>query len=195
MKPLVLRPGLASTAFEVVLVVWGLWELWSMRRRRGSASAGSDPTYFLMAAGMTGALVSALALARHVTSASISGGRAWPAALGFALLLAGMGLRGWSIVTLGRFFTYAVGVQEDQHVVDDGPYRLLRHPSYTGLLLGFAGIGLALDNWLALASAVLILLPAVLVRIGAEEAALGRELGDAYRSYSARTRRLVPGVW
>jgi protein-S-isoprenylcysteine O-methyltransferase Ste14 len=194
-KPLVLRPGVASTVFEVALIVWLAGEIWAMRRSRGGAAAGSDPTYYLMATAMTGGIVGALALARNLPSASISGGRTWPVVAGFVILAAGIALRGWSIATLGRFFTYAVRVQEGQRVVEDGPYRLLRHPSYTGLLMAFVGTGLALDNWLALACIVLLPLAAVLVRIRAEEATLGRELGEAYRAYSARTRRLVPGVW
>jgi protein-S-isoprenylcysteine O-methyltransferase Ste14 len=194
-KPLVLRPGVAATAFEVAAILWGLGEVYAMRRGRGSTAAGSDPTYYLMAAAMAGGVVAALWLARHVPSAGISGGRVWPVVAGLLVMAAGLALRAWSIVTLGRFFTYAVGVQEGHRVVEDGPYRVLRHPSYTGLLMAFAGAGLALDNWLALAAIVLLPLAAVLVRIRVEEAALARRLGDAYRSYSARTRRLVPGVW
>ena len=196
MKPLVLRPGVARAAFDVVVVLWGAAEVYAMSRGRGRrGGGGSDPTYLVMAGGMAGGVVAGLALARNVTSAAISGGAAWPVVAGLAIMLAGIGLRAWSIVSLGRFFTYAVQVEEGQRVVEDGPYRLLRHPSYTGLLMAFAGFGLALDNWLSLAVIVLLPLAAVLVRIRAEEAALTRELGDAYRSYSERTRRLVPGVW
>jgi protein-S-isoprenylcysteine O-methyltransferase Ste14 len=194
-RPLVLRHGVASTVFDAVLILWALGELYSLRRNRGDAPVSSDPTYYLMAAGMAAGITSAVAVAGHVQSATISGGRAWPVVLGFAVLGAGIALRVWSIVTLGRYFTYVVGVQAGQRVIEDGPYRLLRHPSYTGLLVAFAGTGLLLDNWLALALIVLIPLAAVLVRIRSEEATLGRELGDAYRSYSARTDRLIPRVW
>jgi len=185
----------AATAFQAALILWAVGEVVARRRGRGAASPGSDPTYYLMAIAIGAGFASALALARHVTSASISGDQAWPVVAGLVVVGAGIALRAWSILTLGRFFTYAVMVQEGQRVVEDGPYRVLRHPSYTGLLLVFAGTGLALDNWLALAAIVLLPLAAVLVRIRAEEAALTRELGDAYRAYSARTRRLVPGVW
>jgi protein-S-isoprenylcysteine O-methyltransferase Ste14 len=101
----------------------------------------------------------------------------------------------WSIRTLGRFFRYEVVVQEGHRVVDTGPYRLVRHPSYTGSLLAFLGIGIALDNWLSVAAALGLPLLGFLRRIAVEEAALTSELGDAYRSYKERTRRLVPGIW
>jgi protein-S-isoprenylcysteine O-methyltransferase Ste14 len=190
-----MRHGVASTAFDVALILWGLGELYWLRRNRGHAPVSSDPTYYVMAAGMTAGIVSALAVAGHVQRATISDGRTWPVVVGFAVLVAGIALRVWSIQTLGRYFTYVVSVQAGQRVIEDGPYRLLRHPSYTGLLLAFGGTGLLLDNWLALALIVLIPLAAVLARIRAEEATLGRELGDVYRAYAARTDRLVPRVW
>ena len=64
-----------------------------------------------------------------------------------------------AIKTLGRFFTFDVRVVEDQHIVTSGPYKLVRHPSYTGMMLAFAGMGLALGNWLSLL--VLIVLPMI----------------------------------
>jgi protein-S-isoprenylcysteine O-methyltransferase Ste14 len=194
-KPLVFRHGVAATVFEVTLIVWGGGELFALLRTRGGARAGRDPTYFVMTAALVVGVFGAFNLARYVRAADITGGRAWPVVAGLAILVCGVALRAWAIVTLGRFFTYAVAVQEGQNVIESGPYRLVRHPSYTGLLIGLAGAGLALDNWLALAAIVLIPLAAILVRIGSEEATLNRELGEPYRAYSARTRRLVPGVW
>ena len=190
-----LSSGVAGTLFKAALVVWVAGELYTQRRNRAYAEGSKDPTYYVMVAGWVGGIDGAIVLASEVHSAGITGGDAWPAAIGLAVMAAGLGFRAWSIVTLGRFFTHSLNVQEGQHVVEDGPYGLLRHPSYTGQMVAFVGMGLALDNWLSLAVAVLLPLAAVLIRIRAEEAALDRELGDAYRSYSARTRRLVPGVW
>ena len=82
-----------------------------------------------------------------------------------------------------------------QAVVSTGPYRWVRHPSYTGLLLIVAGFGLAAGNWLSLLACVVLPLPALVRRIYVEEAELNRVLGDAYRSYGANTARLLPGVW
>ena len=70
----------------------------------------------------------------------------------------------------------------------------MRHPSYTGLLLIVAGLGLAAGNWLALAG-VALPLAALLRRIHVEEAELTRVLGQPYRIYRAKTRGLIPGVW
>jgi protein-S-isoprenylcysteine O-methyltransferase Ste14 len=80
-------------------------------------------------------------------------------------------------------------------VVAKGPYRVLRHPSYTGLLLALAGVGLASANWVGLAGMALLPLTAILWRIHVEEGALMTTLGDRYRCYAAQHKRLVPLVW
>jgi protein-S-isoprenylcysteine O-methyltransferase Ste14 len=116
-------------------------------------------------------------------------------ALGMVMLLAGIGLRAWSFRTLGQYFTFTVKVPPDQTVVSDGPYRLLRHPSYTGLMLITIGIGLASANWLALTVATAIWLAMILWRIRIEENAVLDTLGDSYRTYAADHKRLVPLVW
>jgi protein-S-isoprenylcysteine O-methyltransferase Ste14 len=79
--------------------------------------------------------------------------------------------------------------------VQRGPYRLIRHPSYTGGLLALVGAGLTRDNWLSLAALTLLPLAGVLVRIRYEEARLRDAFGADYRRYASRTARLVPGVW
>lgn len=126
-------------------------------------------------------------------------GSAWqfgPTGLaGPIVMWAGLAVRVWAIVVLGRSFRTTVEVDAGQQVVDRGPYRWVRHPSYTGILLLMAGLSLVYGNWPALA--VLLVLPAgVLIhRIFVEEAALTEVIGRAYTDYAARTKRLVPGVW
>ena len=80
-------------------------------------------------------------------------------------------------------------------MVTAGPYRVLRHPSYTGLLLAFTGVGLASANWVGLAAMAVLPLTAILWRIRAEERALTATLGDRYGGYAAQHKRLVPLVW
>jgi protein-S-isoprenylcysteine O-methyltransferase Ste14 len=111
------------------------------------------------------------------------------------ILLAGLVLRSWSIKTLGAYFTAAVKVSTDQPVITAGPYRMLRHPSYTGLLLAMTGVGLASANWVGVAGMALLTLAGLLWRIHAEERALLTTLGDPYRAYAAQHKRLVPLVW
>jgi protein-S-isoprenylcysteine O-methyltransferase Ste14 len=131
---------------------------------------------------------------RIVPAAAIRPGAA-AFAVGMVVLLGGLVLRGWSIKTLGEYFTGRVMVSVDQPVITAGPYRLLRHPSYTGLLLACAGAGLASANWAGVAAMVLLPAAAVLWRIHAEETALLATLGDRYRAYASRHKRLVPLLW
>jgi len=88
-----------------------------------------------------------------------------------------------------------VQVRDEQPVVDTGPYRVLRHPSYTGLLLVCLGIGLALGNWLALTVVVALPTAVILVRIRVEERALLAGIGEPYRRFMATRKRLIPWVW
>jgi protein-S-isoprenylcysteine O-methyltransferase Ste14 len=107
----------------------------------------------------------------------------------------GIWLRAAAVLALGRFFTYTVKVDAEQPVIDTGPYRLIRHPSYTGLLMASLGVGIALDNWLSIAACVLPPLVGFTLRLRHEERVLSEQLGEPYRSYMRRTKRLVPGVW
>jgi protein-S-isoprenylcysteine O-methyltransferase Ste14 len=119
----------------------------------------------------------------------------WATWAGAVVFLAGAALRVWSVATLGRYFTYVVLVSVDQPVVEDGPYRLIRHPSYTGALLMGAGIGLS-TRWAWPAPVIVAInLIAYLIRIFSEERALMAAIGEPYRAYMARTRRLVPFLW
>jgi protein-S-isoprenylcysteine O-methyltransferase Ste14 len=123
-------------------------------------------------------------------------GALWPLFVaGIALMIAGIALRQWSVVMLGGSFTVVVRVREGQEVIDTGPYRFVRHPSYTGLLITCAGYGLALGNWISILCALLVPLAGTVVRIHVEERALLEGLGEPYRRFAEGRKRLVPGVW
>jgi protein-S-isoprenylcysteine O-methyltransferase len=114
---------------------------------------------------------------------------------GLALIAAGIGLRAWSMVTLERFFQSRITVQPGHRVVTGGPYRYLRHPSYSGTALVLTGIALACDDvWGLLAVAVLAGIGLV-VRIRAEERQLTQALGAEYERFAAGRKRLIPWVW
>ena len=106
----------------------------------------------------------------------------------------GLALRGYAIRTLGRSFTVQVRAVESQEIVTAGPYRYVRHPSYTGSLLIGSGIALALGNWLGLVVVVATLSAGFAYRIAVEERALASTLGAPYRDYMRRTWRVMPGL-
>ena len=115
--------------------------------------------------------------------------------LGLVLFAAGIAFRWWAIVTLGRFFTVDVQIAQDHELVERGPFRLMRHPSYTGVLLAFLGFALTLANWAALLVVLVPIWIAFLRRMQVEEEALSNALGERYLAYMRRTKRLVPGIY
>ncbi len=123
------------------------------------------------------------------------GGLVWPVVTGIVLIVAGIGLRAWSIATLGRFFQYQIKVQPGHQVVTDGPYRYVRHPSYTGIALVLAGVALASDDVWSLVAVAVLGGFGLVVRIRAEERQLAQALGAEYERFAAGRKRLVPGVW
>ncbi len=133
--------------------------------------------------------------ARAVPAAEMPGNGWIYVSVGVALIWLGVGLRLWAISVLGRFFQLVVVVQEQQRVIDEGPYRVIRHPAYAGNLLAAVGLGVALANWLSLAVLIVVPLVGHIGRIRVEEAELERGLGRPYLEYEARTCRLVPGIW
>jgi protein-S-isoprenylcysteine O-methyltransferase len=117
------------------------------------------------------------------------------AAAGAAIFAAGIALRWYAIVCLGRFFTVNVAIAADHRLIDTGPYRLLRHPSYSGALLAFCGLGICLRNGAALAALVIPVLVVFLRRMRIEEDALLAAFGERYRDYMRRTWRLIPFIY
>ncbi|MGI8618559.1 MAG: methyltransferase family protein [Gemmatimonadaceae bacterium] len=114
---------------------------------------------------------------------------------GVALLIAGGVLRRHCFRVLGKHFTYAVQVSADQPVVDSGAYRWVRHPSYLAGMLMYAGWGFALTNWVSLALLLVASAWFYSRRMAVEERALMATIGDAYREYMGRTKRLVPFLY
>lgn len=119
----------------------------------------------------------------------------FPGLLGIAMMLSGICIRWVAIYTLGKYFTRRVTILDDHRVVQTGLYRYLRHPSYSGFLLGNLGLGLAFSNWLTL---IIIFAPtfaAALYRMHVEEKALTQAFGSEYIDYCRATNRLIPKLY
>lgn len=109
----------------------------------------------------------------------------------FAVMLAGLALRTWAVLLLGRFFTWNVAVQPGQNLVRSGPYRFVRHPSYTGALLTFLFGCVLLHSWIAACVAAVVLPIAFLRRIHHEERLLLATFPE-YAAYRTRAGALFP---
>jgi protein-S-isoprenylcysteine O-methyltransferase len=173
----------------------GFLALEATTRRRGSASrldetADDD--------GTTRAIVRAYALAGLATPiVRLLPGPLLPrsaAPAGVVLQALGLGLRAWSMETLGGAYSRTLRAEDEQRVIETGPYGLVRHPGYLGSLLVWAGFALTSRNLAVVAIAGVLLGDAYRRRIEAEERLLRRDLPD-YVEYSERTKRLVPWIW
>jgi len=115
--------------------------------------------------------------------------------IGLLLMALGILIRMVAARTLGRFYSRTLLIRDQHQVVSDGIYRLLRHPGYLGTIILFLGAGLSTSNWIALVVIAILVIPAYVKRIAAEESMLREGLGPAYVEYMKRTRRLIPFVY
>jgi len=184
---------------QLTMTAWLLFEagLLVRDRIRGKGSAARDRGKLWLNFG----IIAAAVVAAGLLTGAVGKAGPWEfgstglSAAGLLLMWAGLAVRIWAIVVLGNSFRMTVEVDAGQQVVDSGPYRWVRHPSYTGIVLLLAGLGLVYGNVPALA--ILLVLPAAVLihRIFVEEAVLTEVMGRAYADYAARTKRLVPGLW
>jgi len=115
--------------------------------------------------------------------------------LGLLLILSGMIIRIIAIRTLGKFFTVDLGIDNDHRLINKGLYKYIRHPSYTGSLLSFLGLGLSLNNWISLLVIFVPVLVAFIYRINIEEKLLLAQIGPEYSDYKKQTKRLFPLIY
>lgn len=187
----------ASTLFYVLAVLWPASEMWiGARHRAGGGDATRDRGTLRL---LLVVIYASVALAVWL---SIRGVWPFPPALhaplffgGCTAMALGIALRLWSVRTLARFFTIQVAIRDGHRLIRTGPYRLLRHPSYTGSLMTFLGFGCALGSAAALLAAGVPVTLAFLRRIRVEERVLADAFPADYPDYARTTWRLLPFVW
>lgn len=178
-----------------VAILWAVSEGFLGWRTYSRQSRGADKGSLPLMIGLS-SLASALAL---VFWGAGVGRISWSVphvpAIGLGLMVLGIAVRWWAILTLRGQFTINVAALQEHRLVTAGPYRVLRHPSYTGTLLVVFGLGLALENSISFACLFVGPLLALLYRIRVEEAMLADLFGDEYTRYQRRTWRLLPLVF
>jgi protein-S-isoprenylcysteine O-methyltransferase Ste14 len=118
---------------------------------------------------------------------------AWPFWLGSGLTAGGLLFTVWARLHLGRNWSGTVTIKEGHELVTSGPYAIVRHPIYTGLLLAFLGPALALGEWRGVLAFALAA-GALWRKLRVEERWMQQQFGDAYQTYSQRVATLVPFV-
>ncbi len=195
--PLFAADPLWRNVFWASYAAWVFMEWWifSRDRRRASGQNKDRGSFGVFVLVVPVGLVAAFAAAYGSPNTQIDAPAEPLFWSGIALTWIGMALRLWAVLTLGRFFRTSVFVHDDHRLITSGPYRRLRNPSYTGGLLTFVGIGLAMGNWLSLAAAAGTLLIAYSWRIRTEEKALLERFGQAYADYMRKSWALIPPIW
>ena len=196
MYPLFVSNRVDSFAFAVAYMVWLVPELVSSVTKNAGRNAQLHDrnSKFAVVGGIWIGTFIGFWLAFAARQFAISWDRTFLFAVGILLILAGVAFRWYAVRTLGRFFTLQVAIQPGQTVVESGPYRLIRHPLYTGSLMSLLGLGFVLSNWLSLVAVLLFTIIGYSYRIWVEEMTLVNALGEPYREYMKRTKRIIPFV-
>jgi protein-S-isoprenylcysteine O-methyltransferase len=191
-------PFSAGPIFALIFwVTWASWILpevvaWRVKQSADSSRARDQGSLNLIAVLWWIGIAMDFSLSLLLPQAAISWKRTSLFFVGICLMLLGVALRWYSAAVLGKYFTFDVAIQSGQVLIEVGPYRYIRHPSYSGALLTLLGFGLALGNWAGLFATLSCMGFAYAYRIPVEEAALASALGEAYKQYMRRTWRLVP---
>ncbi len=185
---------LQELTFWFVLLASILAAAWINRHRESpemwKRSDNSD--YLLISLGLVFGFVAAPILLGYARIGVLPNWLFYP---GIALAILGDIVTFWASSHLGKFLSGHLRVRTDHSVIDKGPYRYLRHPMYTGELMAYVGLGLAVQSWVAIL--VILVLYGILYgnRIRIEERLLAAELGDDYVQYMKRTKRIIPFVF
>ena len=175
------------TASEVALVI-------TTRTRRSSGTTQDRGSIVLLWATIVASISVCDWIADSLHMANFSG-LPWLKPLTIALMVTGLAIRWTAILSLGRSFSVNVAIKTSQTIYREGLFRIVRHPSYLGLLIIFLAIGLRSQNLVSLAIMLLCPAAALLFRIHVEEQALARAFGADYTSYQETTKRLIPGLY
>ena len=182
---------------QLVSLVWLFSELvliaLSRRNRRSALHRDRGSRVLLWC--VSGAGVAAGIAVRAVSTTRIGISEPWLPGISLSLLVAGLVIRWTAILTLGSLFNTRVAIHQDHRLIRTGLFRLVRHPSYSGLLLVFLGLGLSFGNWLSVVVIVIPFLAALLYRIQVEESSLIEALGQDYIEYCKATKHLLPGIF
>jgi protein-S-isoprenylcysteine O-methyltransferase Ste14 len=194
MLPLIYGWNIYAIVFWIVYVIWFVLEILGVLTQRVKADARKQDrgSIVVLLIGLYAGLLLNFVCAGLFPGATITWHRPILVSVGLVLMVLGIVLRQYAIRVLGQDFIREVATRADQHVVQRGPYRFIRHPAYSGTLLTVLGIGLAMTNWTSLVAILLFSFAGYSYRVLVEEQALRTSLGQPYVEYMHHTKRFIP---
>jgi len=185
-----------SVYLWLIPALWLAWTAYWLIAARGTKSDSRQESAASRASHILPLMLAAYLLWAHRLPGGFLGGRLWPATaeaffIGAAIVVLGLGFSIWARIVLGRNWSGIVTVKQDHELVRSGPYRWVRHPIYTGLLLAFAGSAIARGQWRGIL-AVVIVFAAFWFKLRLEERWMVETFGDAYVRYQAEVPALIP---
>ena len=182
-------------AYAISILWLGWLAYWTVAAANVKATASEQSWQSRLAYSAPLWLAAFLLLDRHLgpLSQRFLPSDVWIATLGVIITAAGFAFTIWARVHLGTNWSGAVTVKQSHELVRSGPYALVRHPIYTGLVLAFIGTAIAMGEWRALVAAV-IAVASFCYKLGIEERVMLDTFGDAYRDYRRQVRALIPFV-
>jgi len=195
--PLYARYDAWAPVFYASFTAWWLSEMWilSRDRRRARGVSGDRGSYRVIMILLPLAIGAAFGSPYYFPWAGIGGPAAVWLVAAAVLVWGGIAFRLWAVLTLGRFFRTSVLVHDDHKLITRGPYRRLRHPSYTGTFVTVLGIGMFMGNWLSIVLSLSLTMIAFGIRMAAEEQALAGKFGEAYAERRRNTWAVIPFIW
>jgi protein-S-isoprenylcysteine O-methyltransferase Ste14 len=115
--------------------------------------------------------------------------------IALVVMVCGIALRIWAALSLGKYYTTTLMITEGQKVVSTGPYSRIRHPGYLAEILIWSAFGILSSNLIVSAVMPIMFVAVYLYRISSEEKMLANELGESYKDYQRKTRRLIPFLY
>jgi len=186
-----------SLIWTILLYGWTASEIYIAVATRTRQSAGlvrDRGSMLILWAAIVGSITAA-EFARNLTSFTMFPGFHALRLIAIPLMVAGLVVRWAAIFSLGKAFSANVAIRDTQSLYRSGLYSVVRHPSYSGMLLIFLAIAIADRNWLSAAAVLIFPSGALLYRIHVEEAALYDAFGAQYAEYCKTTKRLIPGIY
>jgi protein-S-isoprenylcysteine O-methyltransferase Ste14 len=195
--PLFARNDVWSWVFGASYFAWWLTEAWIRGRdwRKASGVKADRGSFVIIMVLVPAAIAAAFMSPYYFPWARIGGPQLALIYAALMLIWGGIAFRLWAVRTLGRFFRTSVLVHDDHELITRGPYRKLRHPSYTGTFITMLGIGLSMGNWMSIVLSMALTMIAFGRRIAVEEQALGTRFGEAYDVRKRHTWAVIPFVW